>query len=93
MKQLITLMLVTLSFSAFSQKTANLSRDTYQALEQVDQLHSQINRCSAIVVVGAVGAAFFPPTAIVVAGAGVIRFFKVNQHRRMTNKLVRVALK
>ena len=87
---LLTFIWFGLSLSVFSQ---NLSRDTYKSLDEVEQLHSQINRCSAIVVVSSAGIVFFPPAAVVTGAAVVIRFFKVNRHRRLTNKLIRVSLK
>ena len=79
-----------ISLSVFSQ---NLSRDTYKTLDQIEKLHSHINRCSAIVVVSAASVAYFPPAVLLTGGATIVRFFKVNKHRRLTNKLIKVSLK
>ncbi len=83
-----------LSMAVFATEppTKHLTRETTSQVQEVTKLHTQINRCSALTVLGGVGAAFFPPAIAVSGVASVVRFFKVNKHRRLTNELLRKSL-
>ncbi len=66
-----------------------LSRETNGKLDDVERLHKEINTCAAITIAGGVGGAIFPPAIAVSGVAVIVRFFKVNKHRRLTNELLR----
>ncbi len=84
-----------LSLAVFATEppVKHLSRETASQVQEITKLHTQINRLSAVTVATAGVAVFSAPPVVVISGVAVIiRFFKVNKHRRLTNELLRKSL-